>query len=370
VIPAEVTADELKNLNHLSRARIAPEALTRAGDGDPNRVAQEVVAALTHPGFVEAVALHPKGKILASAGNDRTVRLWDLAGAPPKELVVLRNHTATVGRLAFTADGTHLVSGAVDGTVIVWRLPTEGAPSAVQQFNTVDPVTAIGASPASHLVALGCAGGSVRVFNVETGAGGEVVRGNRSSGVNSAMFTDNDRKLIVGSNGLLRQIDLADGNEELWNLAESKVRFAALAASPDRNRFLANGYGYAAGERPGAMVLFPGLGNNQDLERQYSLSVRALTGEPITQKKLRHDGQVVRAAWTPDGQQIVALTDDSQLHVWNWAAEIKFGQSLKLAHENVGHHVLCRDVVLHPDGRHAIVSRTNGQILIVRFKQK
>lgn len=53
-----------------------------------------------------------------SAGEDRRIRLWDLsAGSMIKEL---RGHTDTVYSLAFSADGTLLVSGGLDSSVRVW----------------------------------------------------------------------------------------------------------------------------------------------------------------------------------------------------------------------------------------------------------
>jgi WD40 repeat protein len=63
----------------------------------------------------------PDNPWLATAGEDRTIRLWR-PDAPGEAPVVLSGHEGTVGHLAFSPDGRRLISGAYDGTVRQWRL--------------------------------------------------------------------------------------------------------------------------------------------------------------------------------------------------------------------------------------------------------
>ena len=207
------------------------------------------------------------------------------------------------------------------------------------------------------------------MFDVVTGTGGEVIRGNRA-GVGTLAFTPDDRRLVLGSNGFFRFADLAHADKEPRSFPESKVWFRALSVSPDGTKLLANGYGIVPGQRPGELAdLLPGAGNNKDRDRQHALSVRSLTEAPVTLKVLQHAARVRRATFTADGQRVVTLTDDSQIHEWNWSAETRLA-SVAIVPKDPEQRALCRDMVLHPDGRHVIVSRTNGQIVIVRFKQK
>jgi WD40 repeat protein/predicted Ser/Thr protein kinase len=71
-----------------------------------------------HTDEVFAVAFHPDGSRLASAGRDRAVWLWDLARGT--EVARLQGHTSYVWSLAFSPDGATLASGSGDFTVRLW----------------------------------------------------------------------------------------------------------------------------------------------------------------------------------------------------------------------------------------------------------
>ena len=71
-----------------------------------------------HTGGVQAVAFAPDGRLLATAGDDGTVRLWDPAtGNQVRELT---GHTDRVLAVAFAPDGRLLATAGDDGTVRLW----------------------------------------------------------------------------------------------------------------------------------------------------------------------------------------------------------------------------------------------------------
>jgi WD40 repeat protein len=71
-----------------------------------------------HTDELFAVAFHPDGTRLASAGRDRAIWLWDLERG--EEVARLQGHTSFVWSLAFSPDGATLVSGSGDDTVRLW----------------------------------------------------------------------------------------------------------------------------------------------------------------------------------------------------------------------------------------------------------
>ncbi len=79
----------------------------------------EIVAKLPHlDNSIVAVAWSPDGHLLAAAGSDTRIRLWDVAAA--KELKTLDGHVGTVTSLAFSGSGHLLASKGYDSALRLW----------------------------------------------------------------------------------------------------------------------------------------------------------------------------------------------------------------------------------------------------------
>ena len=86
----------------------------------------EKVAALTEhitpPGENHSVLFSPDGTLLATAGYDFRVILWDTAKWEP--IHILLGHRAPVVDLSFTPDGKRLASSGLDNQCVVWDVET------------------------------------------------------------------------------------------------------------------------------------------------------------------------------------------------------------------------------------------------------
>ena len=83
----------------------------------PKRAAPMVLP-MERKNWVDAVAWHPHRNLLASAGGDHTVRLWDVGAH--RQLAVLTGHSSGVRTVAWSPDGTTLASAGSDHRVRVW----------------------------------------------------------------------------------------------------------------------------------------------------------------------------------------------------------------------------------------------------------
>ena len=80
-----------------------------------------------HDGRITAVALGAQG-VLATAGEDGSVKLWDLRSGPSAR--ALGERIGPVRALSFSRDGRRLYAAGQDGVIRVWSLapaPTLGA---------------------------------------------------------------------------------------------------------------------------------------------------------------------------------------------------------------------------------------------------
>jgi len=85
-----------------------------------NPINGQIIRTLTgHKDAVNSIAFSPDGQILASGSNDMTIKLWEINTG--KEICTLKGHTGFVNCVAFSPDGQVLASGSNDKTIKIWR---------------------------------------------------------------------------------------------------------------------------------------------------------------------------------------------------------------------------------------------------------
>jgi WD40 repeat protein len=113
---------------------------------------------------VTMAAFNKPGTILATASEDKTIKLWDVR--TQKALATLRGHQDLVWAIAFSTDDSTLFSASYDKTVRVWNVATR---KERQQFSYGEKLENLAVSPDGTTLAVEDQQGKVTLHDLASG---------------------------------------------------------------------------------------------------------------------------------------------------------------------------------------------------------
>jgi WD40 repeat protein len=170
---------------------------------------EELLCVSGHTQRVSALAAAPGGKWLVSASDDRTLRLWDAEDG--RELLVMVGHRGPVNAVAWSADGQFLISGGDDRSVRLWESATGRHLACLRGHRRW--VAGVAFSPDGQLAASASGDGMVVLWDVVKRS--EVARlAGHTGPVNCVLFAPDGGSLVsAGEDGTVRLWDLASLHE-------------------------------------------------------------------------------------------------------------------------------------------------------------
>ncbi|MXP21626.1 AAA family ATPase [Gordonia sp. HNM0687] len=180
--------------------------------GDPARPVPMDDIDVGHRGTVYALSVRSDGRWIATAGDDRTVRLHDIGSGQTR---VLTGHTAPVRTVAFRPDGNMLVSGADDRTARVWDTvaPAQASPIGVPLTGQTLTIHSAAFSPDGTMLATGSDDQTFRLWSVRDG--GVVPLGAPVNAHSAALWS-----VAFSADGTALATAAWDGTAALWSLVD------------------------------------------------------------------------------------------------------------------------------------------------------
>jgi eukaryotic-like serine/threonine-protein kinase len=317
-----------------------------------------------HEAFVFPVEFLPDGRLL-SYSVDGTIRAWQI-DAGSHDLVGKLDAAIRIGAVA--KDGRSLATAGEDRVVRVWSIPATGAPPGrPREFR--GPERAIGALAIARDGSLIAAGGgydTIWVWDLATGAARKLT-GHDEDGVNELAFAPDGRHLAsAGADHTIRLWDLGTGKSEVLRGHEDAVAGVEFdRAGAQLSSISSDGTVriWTVGDKGASATQVLG-GNGSSFRASMAADGRTVvtaTGSVIRRWRIGalsgalrgHRGAVTGLAVAPSGRYLVSTGEDWTVRVWPLG---KGGEPRVLGH----HEGAITGLGMSPDSRFfATVDRWN-----------
>lgn len=249
-----------------------------------------------HEGWVRSIAVDPTNEWFASAGNDRLIKIWDLASGRLK--LSLTGHISPVRKIAISDRHPYLFSASEDCEVKCWDLEQN---MVIRNYHGhLSGVYCIAMHPTLNILATGGRDSSVRVWDMRT-KHAIFVLGGHSNAVQSLVAQASEPQFISGA---------MDKQVRLWDLAAGKCS-VALTNHKKSIRALAI--------HPSEYTFVSGSADNNKVWKcpkgQFERNIGGHTS--IVQAcviKEESNGSSI----------LIAGTDNGYLHFWDWRSGHKY----------------------------------------------
>ena len=258
-----------------------------------------------HAGPVESIAFSPDGTRLVSGSWDKTVKVWDVASG--REVLSIPGNTDRVCCVANTPDSRRIVSGGYDNKLRIWDATTGTLTLTLTMTSTGlrDPqqvtfpflsvsaaVISIAVSPdAKRLVANASGSDTPTVWNATTGQPIFTLKGHTRPVLSVAYSPDGER-IVSGSGDASLKVWDAKTGREMLTLKGHRDDVTSVAFSPDSKRI-------ASGSEDTTVKLW---------DVQSGQETFTLRG---------HTSGVASVAFSPNGKRLASGSDDNTLKVWD-----------------------------------------------------
>lgn len=287
-ILAEAATDDHYNLCAISHSGDRLACLTEIHEKDPaSPTGWKLKTRLEEdPHELTSLAFSLDGSTLVTGKHDGSVSLWD---AETGERRITRNaHDDRVMAIANAPDGRQFATASYDGRLIVWD--AEGKPKITLMHP--NEVLAVAFSPAGHLIASGCRDGKIRLWDLK--AGQEVGQLGKHSWQVSCLGFSSDGSLLVSSG----QAGF-DQTVRIWDVQKRQVQ-RAFIGSASFVAFLPGDQAVMSGGESDA-IRFWNLKEDNTYSRARSRSLR------------RHDGRVYSIAGACRANQWISAGQDGKV---------------------------------------------------------
>ncbi|MCP4425778.1 MAG: hypothetical protein GY803_14900, partial [Chloroflexi bacterium] len=331
-------------------------------------------------GSVQSISYNHEANLMATANGDNTITVWDLKTRHP---TVFPEHGAKINDVAFTPDGSKLVSASIDGQIIVQESATGITIFTLKPYNALDadgnptpiPANTVAFNQDGSRFIVGYADGAARIWDFADVEDELFTLPGHTGAVLDAAFNFNgssaaQTEVVATASG--------DGTVKMWNVADGQLLYTivahdgsvkALSFNPDKNQFTTAGQdttakvwavdpGLTSRVLTGHSASITGIAINHDGSQATTSSGDVVRVWDLAEgeERLRfkdHNGRVNSIAYSPDSQFVATAGED-------WIAYLIDTASGKVDEAFNQHDAPVNDVAFSPDGTRLATATADG----------
>ncbi|KAJ1311135.1 hypothetical protein OPQ81_009636 [Rhizoctonia solani] len=245
---------------------------------------------LTRAPVFTSVAFSPDGTRVVSGSQDGVMCCWRTDDGS-QVLGPIKAHAERIRCVAFSSDGTSIVSGSYDGTIRAWDANT-GSSLPYQFTGHNGPVLCIAFSPDDTQVLSGAMDCTIQMFDLANGSPAEGVPSDNNDPVRVVAFSPDGWLALSADGARIRLWDSRDGT-----IIQSFAGHTGIVRSA---AFSPNGKRVASGTAYGEILVWD-----------------AYSGTQLVGPFKGHTEIVSSVAFSPDGRILASSSYDRDVRLWD-----------------------------------------------------
>lgn len=254
----------------------------------------------------KSVVFSPDGKFIAfsviQGADQNNILLWDIE--QEQKAKILKGHKSfkpgRIHSVAFSVDSKLLASASQDSTVKLWH-PQTG--EEYRSFKYDNPVFAIAFSPAGDMIVGGDINGYLEFWDIESGRRNDIRKCGNISSIKSMAFNCDGSFLAVGG-------------QEADNFVDAK--YLQILDMKTKNIVRVTGHGDQVNSvafSPDGQILASG-GKDRNIKLWNVKSGEEIVTLPSDDGKFSHKIGITSLAFSPDGKRLASSSTDGTIKFW------------------------------------------------------
>lgn len=344
---------------------------------------------MRHGGEITALSFSPDGQRLATAGNDRVVKIWDLGNG--QEILAYHGHADHVNAVAFRPDGMLVASASAERDVKIWDAVTGKDVRILKGIGIYSKSLAWSRDGKYVVVSqAGAQGANPGVVTIYDAASGEVKRAIHDFRLLVYHVTFNGDGTILsagGGDGQIRHWEFPKVAEnpnqpEYWAQQDPTGAAYHVAFSPDNRSVARTGadgvkiYNVNLPGQPFAVSAPRRILPPPSPGVRYTCSIYSKDNKTLfvgaTDGQIRlfdpengqvvgtfkgHHGEIRALAFNPAGSQLASASADHTVRLWDFDAVMQ-------ARDFAGHDAPVWSAALSPDGQTLISASADRSVKV------